>query len=317
MKKYFIMLIVFCLCLSINAQENTRVDSLSEAYVEKISRVQDSAILKKDISIYDDFLKNNPPNPNIGKELAFTLMARAQILAGINYKKIRNGDATLPENRKIINEIHESAQRAIDICDECCTQNRNAYNTIMQSLFLNNEAQFNPNLVILKQKGYKIDKDGPSIAVTISQSKGTWIGGEISVFGFQGPPYRIREIDPKTGKKYTVGKEEYGHIFTLLPVAYRYNFNTKAENLTVSLFRLNSLVTVDPLSFGFHSYKKSQVPVGLDSYGSIYYRFELGVAYGGLALSYNYTHFFNKDFRQLEQRSGLILRYQYMFSAKY
>jgi hypothetical protein len=152
-----------------------------------------------------------------------------------------------------------------------------------------------------QKMGYKEDFKGTDLSVYYIKGKHNWVGGQLSFFKEYSPSYRLRAIDPKTGKKYTLRKRD-GLKASLFPINYAYNLDTKLNDFSLSFFQFEGPFVLNISKFGFQNSIESPA-------SKWYYRPEIGFAAGPVSLSLAYNFMFNKTARATAEKEMFYIRF--------
>jgi hypothetical protein len=278
----------------LNAQ--TAIDTLEETFIKNTEVVAEKAIQNKNSQIFDDYLKENPAPTR--KANAWTKAGKAYILSEI-YKENLKKDITSPISIKIVKDILDNYQFAVDSCYECgLTYKLDRYNFLKKYKLVPDIRQ--KELTELQKYGYKEDKTGISLGLNLSQGKDTWIGAQLSFLSFNSPTYKL--YSPTTKEVIRKSDDKYGFSAHFLPIAVNFNVAQKTSEFAISLFQINAPISLDITKFGYRN-------VGNDKKGSGFYRPEIGFGWRSLSLSYGYNHLFNKSYRPLYEKHLINLRF--------
>jgi hypothetical protein len=295
----FLFLLLFCYF----AQAQTRNNPVEKAYVKKGNKAAQEAIAKKDVKILEDFVKTNP-YPSM-KTKAWFYTTRAGILTEMHDKMLRDTGNSSPQKILILKKIMGNYQAAIDSCQECIF-----YSKVERLAFLK-EYKFEPSLLSkdlkeLKTLGFKEEKDGIMLGLSLIKAKDTWIGGQLAFLSYNSPRYKIKINDPSTGKKKVMKSSNLTLAAQILPLSFHYNLQQHNTEFEASLFRFSAPIFADITKFGYRNQ-------GKDVKGSAFYRPEIGLGFGYFSLSYGYNVWFNKSYRNIGEKHLLQLRFTPIF----
>jgi hypothetical protein len=275
MKKTLIFMIICCISQLVLAQK-PKEDLEFEVFTKQIIQIQKTAMKVKSSSMLSDYIKEHPTKT--AKQYAFYSACNAFIIFSIYKKELKN-KVVIPEPKKqvIVNTILNNFQTSIDTCSVCRTKYKINRYEFLKEINIKPELQLS-ELKVLKTKGYKSEFQHADFSIQYSYSTTPWIGFSVAPVRLFTPFYRIREMNPETGKKYTAASGG-GYSTTFLPLTYQYNFTNQIHDFGFSLLQIDAPIYINFTKFGSWQNTSKRT-------NTIYYRPEIGL--GSAFFSVNY-----------------------------
>jgi hypothetical protein len=298
---FFLFLLISHFALAQNVEE-----AAESEYIKTLQKASLEAIKQKDAAAFDAAAKNVVPPTSKAK--AWSHARRAGLLFEIHEKILKDNDVNSLRKKEIVTEIMKNYQISIDSCVECSYGWRISRLEFLKECNLEMEMQ-KKELALLKEKGYKVDKQGIALGINVIKGKDIWIGGQLSFLTVNSPRYKIKQKDAQTEKTEVVAENKMPFGASFLPIALNYNTSKKTTEFAVSIIQINAPLMLDITKVGYRSGVKGEQ-------GSGFYRPEIGLGIGSFSLSYGYNVWFNKTYRANEEKHLLQFRFTPILNSK-
>lgn len=281
-------------------QANKQADSLSS--IEPINKLLNS----KTITIKE-----------LEVELLASKIGYIAIFNGLfQEEKITDRSLLIKKTNTIIN-IYDSLIRVIDC--EWVTIIKSAKHNTLKNIVRVHGKEIGDSIYTLYESGKPKDKtrwlfpqkDGVGLGITYHKGNENWIGLGFSMLNFYSPVKTFSDTCKGDIYKYKPYNHSLTFSMSLFTLSFNKSLNTNSNEVSFSLFDLNSPISLSPANFGAQFDSNSSKPL-------YYYRPSIGIGIGPISIGYSYNLMFSKKERFKAEKNLFTIKFNYpIISFKY